>query len=367
MSVYTISNDFFEIVTGTTNKLHPAYMEATKNVNAGNAKSIGYIKNFITSIESLASKDKVKDERISSTKGNIKNFSAYENIKSAMDFLKKNLSGVATVTDLGNILKALESNQPQYTEGYEKNIRLVVLEYESAVDLLITGITLIIAESIDVSETSNGIKINKTKGESSGVIRKTVSDMAKQLNDKQHKKYLDEMIKSKEYAKVDTNIKESVTFTEAAVADTIELIDVMMTNVGKIGHYTANIVRTIKNSLFGIVPLIRSCLYLRYKKKADTVLALEQQVEFINQNIEQLQNRTNMDPAEKERIIKRQKATIEAYKKKAAKLRAQLSDGEREASNAINRENPSIKNTDDDFVLENGMTVKEYFSENRDR
>ena len=32
MSEYKISNDFLEIITGTSNKLHPAYMEASKNI-----------------------------------------------------------------------------------------------------------------------------------------------------------------------------------------------------------------------------------------------------------------------------------------------------------------------------------------------
>lgn len=365
MNNYKMSNDFFEIIAGTTNKLHPAYMEAAKNVDANTPKGLGYIKNFIKSIENIANKDSVKDERITKSRGNIHSFIGYGDIKVSMDFLKKNLKGVAIVDNLATILNTLEKYQPQYTEGYEKNIRLVVLEYESAVDLLVTGLALTMAENIDVEQSDVTIKVKKNKSNSSGVIHKTITDLSKQLNDKQHKKYLEEMIKSKEYAKVNTDIKESTTFMEAGVADTIELIDIMMTNIGKIGHYTLSIVRTIKNSLFGIVPLIRSCLYLRYKKKADTILALEQQAEFVEQNIERLQNRTNIDPKEKAVIIKKQKATVEAYKKKAAKLRAQLSDGEREASAAIQKEDPELKKTnDDDFILENGMTVKEFFSNN---
>jgi len=352
MNKYMISNDFLEIITDTTNKLHPAYMEASKNLDSSNDKALGYIKNFITSIENIANKEKVKDSRITDSRGNIKKFSAYEDIKTILDFLKKNLSGVSVVNDLSTILTILESNQPLYTEAYEKNIRLVVLEYESAVDLLVTGITLTMAECIDVVQTGTSVKIEKKKGANGGVIHKTISDMATQMRAKNHKKYLEEMIESKKHTKIDTSIKESVTFIESAVADSLELIDLMLTSVGKIGHYTMNIIRTIKNSLFGILPLIRSCLYIRYKKKADTILALEQQAEFVSQNIERLQNRTNMDEKEKARIIKKQQANVEAYKKKAAKLRAELIDCEKQASDAIKKENPSMKNTDDDFILE---------------
>lgn len=354
MNNISISNDFLEIIAGTTNKLHPVYMEASKSIDNNTPKAMGYIKNFINSIERVANKESVKDTRISETKGNIKNLSSYEDIKTSMEFLKKNLGGVKVINDLHSIFSSLEKYQAQYTEGYEKNIRLVVLEYESAVDMLITGLTLTMADQIDVVQNGTAIKIQKNNNSMNGVIYKTIADLSTQMSAKNHKQYLDEMIKSKEYAKVDTSIKESTLITEAAVADTLELIDVMITSVGKIGHYTANIVRTIKNSLFGILPLIRSCLYIRYKKKADTVLALEQQVEFINQNIEQLQNRTNIPEDEKKRIIKKQQATVEAYKKKAAKLRAQLTDTEKQASEAIKKEDPAIKNTnDDDFVLEN--------------
>ena len=55
MNGYTISNDFFEIISGTTNKLHPLYMEASKNVDSNNSKSVGYIKNFVKSIVKPAS------------------------------------------------------------------------------------------------------------------------------------------------------------------------------------------------------------------------------------------------------------------------------------------------------------------------
>ena len=361
MNDVLISNNFFEIIAGTSNKLHPAYMEAVNNVDKNTSKALGYLKNFITSIENVANNENVKDSRISSSKGNIRNFKVYEDIKTSMNFLKKNLGNVGTINNLFDIFNKVEEYQPQYSEGYEKNIRLVVLEYESSLDLLVTGLTMLMADNIDVVQNGTAIKIQKNKGSESGIIYKTISDLAKQLTDKNHKKYLDEMITAKKNVKVSTDIKESVTIMESAVSDTVDLIDNILSGVGRISHYTVNIVRTIKNSLFGILPLIRSCIYIRYKKRADTILALEQQAEFINKNIEQLENRTNIDEREKQTIIKKQKAIVEGYKKKAAKLRAELSDGEREAATAIKKEDPEIKNTDGDFVLENINTIENIF------
>lgn len=365
MNNNVFSNDFLEIISGTNNKLHPLYTEASNNVNNDTPKSLNYIKKFITSIENIANKESVKDHRISKSKGNIKNLSLYEDIKVSINFLKKNLGN--NVKNLDDIFNALEKFQPQYSEAYEKNVRLVELEYENAVYLLITGLSLTMAENINIVQNGVSIKIEKKSSNNNGIIKKTISDFAKQLNSKNHKEYLDELIKSKEYLKINTNIEESVSFMEATVSNTIELVDLIFTGVGKIGHYTMNIVKSVKSSLFGIIPLIRSCLYLRYKKKADTIIALEQQVEFINQNIERLENRTNINEKEKAAIIKRQKAVIESYNKKAAKLRAQLIDTEREAANNIESDNKDIKssknNNDDDFILENGISILELYSE----
>jgi len=155
---------------------------------------------------------------------------------------------------------------------------------------------------------------------------------------------------------------------ESLVSDTLELINTGISLVGYGVRFVGTATRAVKDSIFGIVPLIRSVMYLKYKKKADTILALEQQVQFIQQNINQLENRSNIDPKKKEHIIKKQQAHIDAYKKRAEKLRAELMETEKDASNAIKNDNPNMSkedtpNKDDDFVLE-GKTIKEIFTEN---
>lgn len=366
MSHYKIDTGFIEIVSGTNNMTSRAYMEAAKEVDNKTPKAMRQLKNFITSIENLAAKDVVKDSRISGTKGNITAFAGYDNIKTAMDFLSKNLGKIPVMQDLDIVYKALTINQTQYTEGYEKNVRLIVLEYESAVYLLVTGLSMAMADSIGVSQNGTQIRIEKKAGSSDGPTIKTLHEFAKQLGNKSHKEYLEGLLKGKENVGVPTKIEESATFMESTIADTIDLIDAVTTNIGKIAGAGKRLVMTMKNTIFGIVPLIRSVLYLRYKKKADTILALDQQVNFINMNIEQLQNIKSMDEAKKAEIIKKQKAVAEQYQKKAAKLRAQLTDGEREATEAIKKEDPEIKKVDDgDFVWE-GVSVSKMFGDDGD-
>lgn len=363
-------NDYFAIVSGDSFKYSKAYIEATESVAKSTPKGLAQLKSFISAIEEISHKDGVKDSRITSSRGNITQFSGYDNIKTAMEFIKKNLGGIEIFKDIDVIYKSLVSNASIYSEAYSKNIRLIVLEYESAVYLVVTGLSMVMATNMDVVQNGTSISIQKKGGTSYGETGKCIKDLAKQMGSSHHKDYLEAMIKSKEMnaagenpkrnkepEKVtpkDENVNESVLFFEATVADTVELVDIMLTSIGDLGRFAKRTFIGLKNSIFGIIPLIRSVLYLRYKKKADTVLALDQQCKFIQQNIEQLQNMKTMDPEKKAVVIQRQKATIEAYQKKAAKLRAELCDGERESTDAAKKDEPEIskKANDDDFVLE---------------
>ena len=325
MSMYDINLNYLNILAGTSNTITKAYKEASENIGNDNVKAMGYLKNFITSIESLASKDSVKDERISASKGNIKQFKGYDNIKVALEFLDKNLKGTDLLKELHDIHDALVNCTTQFTAGYERGVRIIVLEYENALYMLVTGLSMLMATRVDVIQNGTSVKIQKKSGTDMGVMAKTIRELAKQMSSKNHKEYLEELLKGKEELKINVDSvkvqKESTSFTESSVSDTIDLITSIFQNVKKLG-------------------------------KADTILALEQQILFISQNIEQLQNMKTMDPAKKAEVIQKQKAVIEQYKKKAEKLRARLCETEKEAATEINKEDPNLKNVDDEFVLE---------------
>ena len=380
MNQYSICNNYLEIVAGTGNKTHPKYVTEAKSIASSGTEGLEKLKNFITSIEKISSSSACKDSRISESKGNIKNFSGYENITTAMTFLKSNLSGVNLMKDLISLYDNLIKYQPLYSDGYTKGVRLVILEYESAVYMLVTGLSMAMANNIDVVSTGTKVKIVKKSSDTHGTISTVISDLVKQLNKSKHKTYLENMVKARDNVKIDTSkidkkeenkddkeIKESY-MVESLVSDTLELINTGISLVGSGVRFVGTATRAVKDSIFGIVPLIRSVMYLKYKKKADTILALEQQVQFIQQNINQLENRSNIDPKKKEHIIKKQQAHIDAYKKRAEKLRAELMETEKDASNAIKNDNPNMSkedtpNKDDDFVLE-GKTIEEIFTEN---
>ena len=378
MNGYDICTDIVEIITGTNHKLSPVYQEAAKSIEKNGNQAVKKLKGFITSIESISSKSGVSDTRISSSNGNLKNFSEYKSITTLIDFLNKHLSGSSILKDLQDIHDSLISNASLYTDAYQKNAKLITLEYENGLYILVTGLVFLMVNKIDISSKDGEVVVKTKSGEGFGVITKNIHEFSKVISSKDHKSYIEEIIKQSTNTKVSTNIKESgeMTFTEANAVSILKTIGSLWDNTLTLGKSIVSGVKIIKNSLFGIIPLIRSVLYLRYKKKADTILALEEQCVFIERNIDQLKNRSNMDPEKKKEIIKKQEAIIEAYRKKAEKLRAELTETEKDASTELKKGDEEIKNTansssDDDFILEgyddelaNLLKTKEEFGKN---
>lgn len=354
---YGITHDFAEIVAKTSNHTNPAYMEAVKDMNAGNDKATAGVKTMLKGIEKLSAQPGTKDARISASKGNLNAFKGYESIQTTMKFLIKHMGTAQIMKDLQTIHNKLMEFKPLYVEAYQKNVRLGILEYENAVYLLVTGLTTTMCANISIAQQNDTIRVNKKSDSTMSLIADTAADYAKQLSAAGHKDYLDAILKNADEVKI--RPRTEATYLEASIADTIDLIDAIFRNVGAIGHYTVRAVKAIKNSLFGIVPLIRTVLYLRYKKKADTILSLEQQAQFIQQNIEQLQNRKNMDPKEKALIIKRQQAYVTSYLKKAEKLRAELCETEKAAAQGI-KEAPT-SDEDGELVLESTEVLPDDF------
>ena len=171
---YSINTNYLEIIAGTSNKYNPMYEEAATNIDKNTDKGVKYLKNFLQSIENISEKDSVKDERISKSKGNIRNFDGYKNITSALDFLNKNLSGVPGVKDCSDMHDLLIKYQPQYTEAYDKKNKLTMYEYESALFMLVTNLSMILANNMNVVSNGTEIRIQKKSNETFGIIPKTM-------------------------------------------------------------------------------------------------------------------------------------------------------------------------------------------------
>jgi hypothetical protein len=175
----------------------------------------------------------------------------------------------------------------------------------------------------------------------------SVESMAKVLRDKNHNSYLQNLIAVK-------NENPGIVQQEAVYELPLEIVKFLW-GLRKMKPLDTlkEAYNSIKNTIFGILPLIRSIIYLRYKRKADTIVALESQAAFLRMNIEQLSNLKTMDPKQKEKIIQRQEAYILAFQRKAEKLRAELEEGETQAAEELKKDDGDVKKPpSDDLIIE---------------
>lgn len=360
---YYITNDPIEILSGTSNKTSPVYVEAAKVVSGDNTqKSLGYLKGFADSIEKAMSHT-TRDSNIVASGGNIESYSGYKTITDALGYLNKHLPSNEDVKALQTIVSCLQKYNTSYSEGYKNKIQLIMFEYEAAVIMLVKGVSYVITTSTDINIDDNGkIVISKmtVRGQMKrGLISRTIRDMASELSKKDHSKYLSELIvmdgeNYKETETAETKEPETEVKTESTVEAAKGIADIVIAafRYGRKGiGGVIRMVQLVIRTGFGILPLIRSAIYLFWKKKADTISNLETQAKFIELNVEQLQNKKDVDPDKKEIIIKKQQAIVEAYRKKAMKLRAELFEEERLSSEALNSPEAKI-NDSDDFVLD---------------
>jgi len=329
----------------------PVYTEALKITRGDNLnKSLAYLKGFANSIEKVAGGK--RDPVISKSKGNIESIPKYKSLAEAVGYLEKHLVGNEDLKAIKTLLSVLEQHRDVYRESYKRGVKLIMFEYEAAASMVVRGVSFLIATGIDIRTEADGrIVIAKASKSSGGIVSKTLRDMAAELSKSNHGTYLNELLhlgdklpkedeKEKPEEKVEekVEVEEDELFLEGGAGDLVETIKIFAAYSKGLTRGVWNLGSMVIRTAFGIIPLIRSAFYLWYKRKADTIQNLETQAEFVQMNIDQLKNIKGMDPAHREEIIKKQQGYVEAYKKKAEKLRAELIEEEKDASAALKDE-----------------------------
>lgn len=339
------TTDYHAIVSGNVSPYSRVYREAAEETENKTPKGMARLKAFAGDIEKVSSKSTVRDSRITASRGNLEKFSAYDSIQSSISFLQKNLSTIELLPELVTIRDEIMNCSQEFQDGYTQKCKLVQLEYESAVFLLVTGLSLTMAAGMDVQSNGTEIRIVKKQIKSNGSTVKMVKDLAKIYDGKDHRQYLKAVLKAG---------KEPAPVNEAGeVLGVIQVVDSIMGHLHTIVRGAGNIFRVAKNTALGIIPLIRSIMYHHYQKKADAVANLELQAALLEENMAILNNRTNVDPEKKKEILEKQQAYVEKYRKKAEKIRAQICEMEKDAVTEMKKNEPSIQNASgDDFVLE---------------
>lgn len=313
------------------------------------------------------------------------------------------------VDNLQRVRDLVLKYQKYYERSYETKAIVINQEYEcTALILLIGAVNVIVNTNFmlsDFQQLSSGKEpeyhpgdyararlnadtVTWTKEAKAGLkvsglaernfIRKILKDLATELSKPSHEEYLKGMNQAKvdkvavaETKKLDTAstaadmknlaVKESTYITEeseiGAVLDIINGIRLGIFNIVKSGIST---IKVLWNSVFGIVPLIRSIIFLNHKKKINAILALEENVEYLQTNIDSLKSNKNFNPMEKQKIIAAQTKKLQGYKKKIAKMKAEFDIMEDDAEKMTKASNDNIgkapsgegSSSDDDLVLD---------------
>lgn len=343
---YKIPLSYYDLVLSDLPKHSVAYMEAKEELENDKVKTQEVLNKLFKALQTLSKEDEVKDPRIDKSAGDIEKFEGNDNIIKALSFIGTNFKGASIYNELNTIYEYLKNNKELYMQGYSKNIFPITAEYDNAVYILVTGLSMIMSSEMDVDVKNGNLVVSKKNSNMFGIISNAVKGLAVEMSKGSHKVYLQDLIKAESGDKA---VTEDFVSGVNAFATTWDMIR----NIGIMGW---DIIKRVINSAFGIIPIIRSIIYLRYKKKADTITELETQVANLEENINLLKNRTNIDPKQRDIIIQRQQAYIKQYKKKAEELRAELSETEKDAAVAAKEDEHKTNASTPEDVPEKPIT-----------
>lgn len=348
--MYDIILDPVEFFAETKNRTNPAYMEAFEKIRGTSPGALGRIKRLVTAIKK---KYKNQDNDIVGSKGNILAYKYHDSIEKAFQILKKYHANSPVVQSLEKIHKALHTNRVVYEDGYKKYVDLITIEYEMALTTLVNGLEYQLASALEIEERRGTFIISKKSGKGNTTLDKMIISLASEISEHSHVQFMTALVKAKEEYKVNTSVNESTNFEESTVSEIVDLIRELPRSGEGLFRSVVGGFKTLIKSAFGILIIIRACTYYWYQRKANKIISLQEQIHFIELNIEQLQNMKSMDPVKKEEVIKKQRAVIEIYRKKSDKLLAQLQDTSRDTSTSLKQDEVEIKKDDpeDEFQL----------------
>lgn len=411
-----LTHDFNEICAGTSNHLDPVFIEAAKVNSTKNAKMINRLAKIMASYEKFYGAKKGSLQKnvdkdmvaIAKSKGDVDKISDGK-FKKELDKLF-NISlllapGGAilnrfknridcevlayvyfTLGEAKEVIEYMKIYKSYYEKSYDKKITLINQEYEcscmiammsmiyavvQANTVFLSDKTLQTYESEWTKRWSDSLKdkdITYNRGKAhkeSKLICKVVKDLLKELKSSKHKKYLEVMINAKDNKPIKETYEIESMLTESSVAEVLAMVNIIRKSIGDIYKFGKDIVETVINTITGIVPLIRSIIFLSYKKKIDILNNLEEQITYLEMNINQLKNMksgTKVEVAARKETIKKQAAILEQMRKKAHKMKEEFNLLEDEVEEDIKESNMEMRDTspistpssssNDEFVLD---------------
>lgn len=277
--------------------------------------------------QSALKKRDINFDTIPISKGDIKKFDGYDNMITTIDMLRQlskkfgiKISELDIVeTAIGNI----RAYRKTFEDAFTFNNDFLTLYYNSLVYACVEAVSLILSSYVEYVKTVTALEFKLKKGK--GMYGNVCIANLRKFNN---------TVKSGEFAKFANNIlsKNKQQFLGTGIAATTAL-----------------------GLALSIVPILRQLIYYFYESRMSVGQYLEQQAEFLRINQEQM-NTDGMSPAEKDKVIRKQKETADKLDRWAEKIKVNSKISDKNSESKLKQDNKqwtlkTVSGNDDGYVF----------------
>lgn len=259
--------------------------------------------------QSALKKRDVDFDNIPLTKGDIQKFQGYDNMMGTLSTVRQLSSKFGIKIEELDVVESAVANIRTYKSVFERGFALendfLMMYYNSLVHGCVESTSLILASYVDYVKTVNAVDFTLRKGK--GIAGNVCINNLRKFNNS---------VKVGEFSKfanalLDRNKQNFVGGTAATIA---------------VGLAVA------------IVPIARELIYFSYESRMRVSEFLEQQAAFLEMNKARL-NASAMPAQERNRVISKQKDTINKLEKYADKVRVNHQLATKNSSNKLKQDN----------------------------
>lgn len=312
-------NEYFDIQDTKTRKILLAVNEADQNKILTSLTSKLY-DNIIDKVDEIDFGD------IPSTRGDITKLPNYSKIIESCELVREILQhyneSTAPADTILEAVRNIETRKSLFTRAYQINVEMPIIFYNTMTLSVINGLSFLIAAVIDYIKvpTEDGFKISINKVAVSKVQQGILFENLGKFNSSCKSGEFD---KAMNYV-IDKNVK-NFTGMEIGVAAGIAL------GVGLV---------------LNIIPILRECIYFFYYTKANVSQYFDVQAKLLEMNTYNLELKSTTDKDKRDRVIKKQLRVAETFRKVSNFFMVDTKKAEKEATNAIIKDNKKMKADD---------------------
>lgn len=277
--------------------------------------------------QSALKKRDINFDTIPISKGDIKKFDGYDNMIATIEMLrqlsKKFGIKIAELDIVETAIGNIRAYRKTFEDAFTFNNDFLTLYYNSLVYACVEAVSLILSSYVEYVKTVNTLEFKLKKGK--GMYGNVCIGNLRKFNN---------TVKSGEFAKFANSIlsKNKQQFLGTGIATTTAL-----------------------GLALSIVPILRQLIYYFYESRMSIGQYLEQQAEFLRINQEQM-NTDGISPAERDKIVKKQKETADRLDRLAEKIKVNSKISNKNSESKLKQDNKqwtlkTVSGNDDGYMF----------------